>query len=106
MAGRQRGFSSRSEVFTGSNWASWFDRLQFFFEANDVIDPVKQRSHLRTLCGAHTHDVACALLQPKTLDQVSCAEIVAALQTHYYPRPLESTGVPYFTGGISFQGSR
>lgn len=89
MAGRQHDFSSRLEEFTGSNWSSWFGRLQFFFEANDVTDPVKQRAHLLTLCGAHIYDVVCALLQPKTPDRVSYAEIVAALQAHYDPRPSE-----------------
>ncbi|XP_077543910.1 uncharacterized protein LOC144156018 [Haemaphysalis longicornis] len=89
MAGRQHDFSSRLEEFTGSNWSSWFGRLQFFFEANDVTDPVKQRANLLTLCGAHIYDVVCALLQPKTPDRVSYAEIVAALQAHYDPRPSE-----------------
>ncbi|XP_077534700.1 uncharacterized protein LOC144146636 [Haemaphysalis longicornis] len=89
MAGRQHDFSSRLEEFTGSNWSSWFGRLQFFFEANDVTDPVKQRAHLLTLSGAHIYDVVCALLQPKTPDRVSYAEIVAALQPHYDPRPSE-----------------
>ncbi|XP_077564530.1 uncharacterized protein LOC144179991 [Haemaphysalis longicornis] len=89
MAGRQQDFSSRLEEFTGSNWSSWFGRLQFFFEANDVTDPVKQRAHLLTLCGAHIYDVVCALLQPKTPDRVSYAEIVAALQAHCDPRPSE-----------------
>nr|XP_050024811.1 uncharacterized protein LOC126519239 [Dermacentor andersoni] len=89
MAERQHDFSARLEEFTGSNWASWFGRLQFFFEANDVTHPVKQRAHLLTLCGAQIYDVVCALLQPKTPDQVSYAEIVAALQAHYDPRPSE-----------------
>ncbi|KAK8774288.1 hypothetical protein V5799_011179 [Amblyomma americanum] len=89
MAERQHDFSARLEEFTGSNWASWFGRLQFFFEANDVTQPVKQRAHLLTLCGAQIYDVVCALLQPKTPDQVSYAEIVAALQAHYDPRPSE-----------------
>ncbi|KAK8775628.1 hypothetical protein V5799_031024 [Amblyomma americanum] len=89
MAERQRDFSARLEEFAGSNWASWFGRLQFFFEVNDVTPPVKQRAHLLTLCGAQIYDVVCALLQPKTPDQVSYAEIVAALQAHYDPRPSE-----------------
>ncbi|XP_075543248.1 uncharacterized protein LOC142577662 [Dermacentor variabilis] len=89
MAEHQHDFSARLEEFSGSNSASWFGRLQFFFEANDVTHPVKQRAHLLTLCGAQIYDVVYAPLQPKTPDHVSYAEIVAAPQAHYDPRPSE-----------------
>lgn len=92
MAARTPDVVGRMEELSGSNstsWTSWYGRLQFYFQANDVTDPVKQRAHLLTLCGAHTYDIVCALLQPRTPDQVSYSDIVSALQAHFDPRPSE-----------------
>lgn len=61
----------------------------FFFEANNVTDPAKQRVYLQILCGDHTYDFVCTLLQPKTPDQVRYAGIVQALQMHFDPRLFE-----------------
>lgn len=60
--------------------------LSFFFEVNDMTDPVKQRVHLLTLCGAKTYDLVCPLMQPKTPDQVKYADVVQSLQVHFDSR--------------------
>ncbi|XP_072142311.1 uncharacterized protein [Dermacentor andersoni] len=72
---------------TPQNNQGWVDKYNFNFTA--AMKSYRQRAHLLTLCGAQIYDVVCALLQPKTPDQVSYAEIVAALQAHYDPRPSE-----------------
>lgn len=67
---------------SSSSWKSWYGRLQFFFEANDIKDDSKKRAHLLTLCGEETYDVVCALVQPKQPSQVTFNEIVQALKAH------------------------
>ncbi|KAM7287649.1 uncharacterized protein ISCGN_031340 [Ixodes scapularis] len=74
---------------SSSSWKSWYGRLQFFFEANDVKDASKKRAHLLTLCGAETYDVVCALVQPKQPSQVTFDEIVQLLKAHFDPTPSE-----------------
>ncbi|XP_037521382.1 uncharacterized protein K02A2.6-like [Rhipicephalus sanguineus] len=81
----------RLPEFSGSSgsWRSWYGRLQFFFEANDITDASKKRAHLLTLCGEQTYDVVCALVQPKQPNQVSYDDIVEMLKAHFDPQPSE-----------------
>lgn len=81
--------SGRLPEFNGTSWGSWFGRLQFFFEANNITDPSKKKAHLLTLCGEETYDTVCSLVQPSTPAAVGYDDIVAALQKHYDPRPSE-----------------
>lgn len=81
----------RLPEFSGSpsSWRSWYGRLQFFFEANEITDASKKRAHLLTLCGEQTYDIVCALVQPKQPNQVSYEDIVKMLKAHFDPQPSE-----------------
>ncbi|XP_037518126.1 uncharacterized protein K02A2.6-like [Rhipicephalus sanguineus] len=83
------GMQAAIEPFSGKNWSSWIQRLNFYFVANDVCDEQKKRALLLTLCGADTFETACALVAPKTPGEVGYADIVALLQKHFDPRPSE-----------------
>ncbi|XP_037521015.1 uncharacterized protein LOC119397663 [Rhipicephalus sanguineus] len=83
------GLPNRLPEFNGSSWSSWFGRLQFYFEANNITDAAVKRANLLTLCGEQTYDTVCALIQPRTPATVDYDDIVAALQEHYDPRPSE-----------------
>ncbi|XP_037565992.1 uncharacterized protein LOC119445783 [Dermacentor silvarum] len=81
----------RLPEFSGSSgsWRSWYGRLQFFFEANDITDASKKRAHLLTLCGEQTYDMVCTIVQPKQPNQVSYDDIVEMLKAHFDPQPSE-----------------
>ncbi|XP_037518397.1 uncharacterized protein LOC119395190 [Rhipicephalus sanguineus] len=80
------GMQAAIEPFSGKNWSSWIQRLTFYFVANDVCDEQKKRALLLTLCGADTFETACALVAPKTPEEVGYTDIVALLQKHFDPR--------------------
>ncbi|XP_077550669.1 uncharacterized protein LOC144163865 [Haemaphysalis longicornis] len=81
----------RLPEFSGSSgsWRSWYGRLQFFFEANDIKDASKKQAHLLTLCGEQTYDIVCALVQPKQPSEVDYDDIVEVLKAHFDPQPSE-----------------
>lgn len=81
----------RLPEFSGSSgsWRSWYGRLQFLFEANDITDASKKRAHLLTLCSEQTYDIVCALVQPKQPNQVSYDDIVEMLKAHFDLQPSE-----------------
>lgn len=77
------------EEFSGKGWSSWAERLQFYFQANGIVDAVKKRAVLLTLCGPSTFETVKALVAPKTPSDRSFEEIVSLLRGHYDPRPSE-----------------
>lgn len=68
--------------FNGTSWGSWFGRLQFYYEANNITDPSKKKAHLLTLCTKEMYDIICSLVPPSTPAAVGYDDIVAALQKH------------------------
>lgn len=78
-----------TEPFSGKNWASWIQRLKFYFEAKDIKLEKKRRALLLTLCGPDTFDAACALVAPKTPAEVSFDDLVSLLQQHFDPTSSE-----------------
>ena len=80
------------EPFSGKSWASWIQRVNFYFVANDISNEEKKRALLLALCGADTFETACALVGPKTPEEVSFSELVTLLQRHFDPRPSELYG--------------
>ncbi|XP_037518323.1 uncharacterized protein LOC119395102 [Rhipicephalus sanguineus] len=81
----------RFPEFSGSSgsWRSWYGRLKFFLEANDIMDASKKRAYLLTSCGEQAYDVVCTLVQPKQPSQVSYEDIVEMLKAHFVLQPSE-----------------
>lgn len=77
------------ETFTGGSWCIWAERLEFFFVANRIDDPIQQRALLLTLCGPETFEIARGIVSPRTPAEVSLAELVAALGIHFDSKPSE-----------------
>ncbi|XP_064469696.1 uncharacterized protein K02A2.6-like [Ornithodoros turicata] len=78
-----------SEQFQGTDWATWAERLTFFFEAQGITDPIKKRAQLLTRCGPQTFATIRALLAPRSLHDATYQEIVELLRKHYDPQPSE-----------------
>lgn len=77
------------EEFSGTGWASWSERLQFYFEANGISEDARKRAVLLTLCGPSTYETVRALVAPQKPSEVPFEEIVSRLRDHFDPRPSE-----------------
>ena len=68
------------------DWVSYIERLQFYFEANDVKDAGKQRALPLSNCGAATYSLIKNLATPKNPIQVTFKDLVALVKDHYHPQ--------------------
>ena len=58
------------------DWTSYTERLEQYFEANDVVSAVKQRTILLSICGASTYQLIRDLVAPTKPISKSFAELV------------------------------
>ena len=65
---------------TVESWTSYCERLHFYFDANDIVDPGKKRSILLTVCGPSTYQLLKNLVQPRTPMDKTYDEIVETLK--------------------------
>lgn len=72
-----------------SHRQSWFERLEFYFVANDINTMDKKRALLLTLCGPETYEVVRALVAPRRPGDVEFDELVTILGARFDPRPSE-----------------
>ncbi|KAK3718255.1 hypothetical protein RRG08_023026 [Elysia crispata] len=67
--GKIEGFSSKNETFS-----EYEERLNFFFEANDVVNGAKERAILLTVIGASLFRLLKDLAMPSTVQELSFIE--------------------------------
>lgn len=79
----------KMEAFSGKSWASWIERLGFYFVANGISAMDKKRALLLTLCGPETYEIVRALVAPRGPGDVEFDELVTILGAHFDPRPSE-----------------
>ena len=69
------------------DWTSYTERLEQYFEANDVVSAVKQRAILLSICGASTYQLIRDLVAPAKPISKSFAELVILVKDHHQPPP-------------------
>ncbi|XP_064470186.1 uncharacterized protein K02A2.6-like [Ornithodoros turicata] len=76
------------EQFDGdaSAWTDYRDRIQQYFEANNVAQD-KQRAVFLTCCGKQTYTLLRSLLAPAAPSATALPAILEALDSHYSPKP-------------------
>ncbi|KAH7946676.1 hypothetical protein HPB52_003200 [Rhipicephalus sanguineus] len=79
------------EFVPGTYW-SWVERLEFYYEANDIVEASKKRAVLLTLCGKQTYETVRALVAPQKPSKVDFVDIIKLLTQHFDPRPSELLG--------------
>ena len=67
-------------------WSSYSERLNYYFLANEIADE-KKHSIFLTVCGTPTFQLLRSLVQPKSLADVTFAELTELLSKHYDPVP-------------------
>ena len=72
-----------------SNWQQYVERFAFFFQANDIVTPDKQRAVFLASCGPSIYALVRSLLQPSSPETKTFAEIVDVVSNHFTPKPSE-----------------
>ena len=68
-------------------WATYVERLGFYFIANGIEDPEKKRAVLLTVSGPATYKLIRNLSAPKKPAEKSYDKLVALVKSHYTPKP-------------------
>ena len=68
------------------DWKTYLSRLKFYFIANDVEDPGKQKAILLSVAGPELYKLASSLISPLEPNQVNFDELVEQLNNHYDPK--------------------
>nr|XP_050024971.1 uncharacterized protein K02A2.6-like [Dermacentor andersoni] len=69
------------------SWPLYLERLEFFFQANDIDGNEKKRATLCSVCGPATYAIVRSLCSPDAPSAVAYDEIVRRLSNHFSPRP-------------------
>ena len=68
-------------------WTAYAERLEFYFTANGVDTPEKQRAVLLSVCGPETYGLIRSLVAPDKPGSRSFKELVDLVRDHYHPKP-------------------
>ena len=79
---------SQVKEFDGEReeWSHYVERLDHFFEANEVADADKKRAILLTVIGPSAYKLLRSLLAPAKLKDKTYTELVGILKKHYSPK--------------------
>ncbi|MDA8001874.1 MAG: hypothetical protein MPL62_11380 [Alphaproteobacteria bacterium] len=82
----------RIEEFDGDKeeWSQYQERLEYFFQANEIEDGDKKRAVFLSLIGSNTYKRLRNLIAPEKPDTKTYAQLVKALADHFSPTPTES----------------
>jgi len=69
------------------DWTSYVERLEFYFDANDVKEATKQRAVFFSVCGAATYQLVNNLLAPTKPADATFKDIAKLLTGHHQPKP-------------------
>lgn len=80
------------DEFDGSKeeWTQYVERVNHFFEANDIADAGKKRAILLSVIGSSTYALLRNLVSPAKPGEKSYDELVSVLKDHYNPTPSET----------------
>ena len=86
------------EEFDGSKeeWTQYVERVNHFFDANDIADAGKKRAVLLLIIGPSTYALLRNLVSPAKSGEKSFDELVSVLKNHYNPTPPETVQRSHF----------
>ena len=68
-------------------WRHYIERVNHFFEANEITDPDKRRSIFLVCVGAKTYKLVRSLVAPEDPKDKSYEDLAKLLQDHFMPKP-------------------
>ena len=80
-------FGKIDEFTDSDNWTQYIERLNYYFQANDITDGTKKRNILLTVCGSKIYGLIRNLLSPAKPDTKSYDQISKLVEKHLNPKP-------------------
>ena len=72
---------------TDWDWRHYIERVNHFFEANEITDPNKRRSIFLVCVGAKTYKLVWSLVAPEDPKDKGYEDLAKLLQDHFMPKP-------------------
>ena len=69
------------------DWHHYIERVNNFFEANEITDPDKRRSIFLVCVGAETYKLLLSLVTPEDPKDKNYEDLAKLLQDHFMPNP-------------------
>ena len=69
------------------DWTCYCERLEQFFQANDIDGGDKRRAALLSVCGSSMHQLIRNLVAPGKPSDKSFSELVTVVRAHFCPSP-------------------
>ncbi|KAK3089020.1 hypothetical protein FSP39_000173 [Pinctada imbricata] len=86
------------------DWNQYIERLDSYFDANEIDDADKKRNILLSVCGKATYKLIRDLLSPVKPNTKSFADIVKLVKDHKHPAPSEIISRFKFNSRIRKEG--
>lgn len=80
-------FGKVDEYNEGEDWSHYIERLNHFFEANDIESGDKKRSIFLVSVGAKTYKLIRSLVAPEDPKEKTYEDLAKLVQVHYKPKP-------------------
>ena len=80
-------FGKLDEYNETEAWRHYIERVNHFFEANEITDPDKRRSIFLVCVGAKTYKLVRSLVAPEDPKDKSYEDLAKLLQDHFMPKP-------------------
>ena len=80
-------FGKLDECNETEDWRHYIERVNHFFEANEITDPDKRRSIFLVCVGAKTSRLVRSLVAPEDPKDKSYEDLAKLLQHHFMPKP-------------------
>ena len=80
-------FGKVDEYNETEEWRHYIERVNHFFEANEITDLAKKRSIFLVSVGAKTYKLIRSLVAPADPKDKSYEELAKLVQDHYMPKP-------------------
>ena len=80
-------FGKLDEFNETEDWRHYIERVNHFFEANEITDPDKRRSIFLVCVGAKTYKLVRSLVATEDPKDKSYEYLAKLLQDHFMPKP-------------------
>ena len=80
-------FGKLDEYNETEDWRHYIERVNLFFDANEITDPAKQRSLFLVSVGAKTYKLIRSLVAPEDPKDKSYEALAKLAQEHFMPKP-------------------
>ena len=80
-------FGKLDEYNETEDWHHYIERVNNFFEANEITDPDKRRSIFLVCVGAKTYKLLLSLVTPEDPKDKNYEDLAKLLQDHFMPKP-------------------